>query len=282
MGKGARNKKIIIKKRKQLECKRSRQFIVLYRYNFSFACSMKDWSTNLLMPTKPIFFENRKNIINVIEAITTLYNKIKNEFSNNLNCKGMTILNSQFQEILPTMSGSDGVYEKSRMSKEFLSKYFELLQHLLIPEGFRILNSNIGCLPIVFHNISEDICETHHDRDNSILFLLGGKKDILLNCSAVVKKKYVGAVCMVGMGSYDGIHPFEESKDEIDRKGWKMISLHPGDCLYIPKHVVHSVKSYPGTIAISFQIVRDDDMDGRNKKRLTRSNYNAMMKDIGS
>lgn len=149
----------------------------------------------------------------------------------------------------------DDVYLKLRMHKSFMRKYQKVLLEL-IPENFCF--SGYMQMPIVFYNTHVTVCETHYDMDNSILYLVAGTKEILLNTKANVLKQYSSNIEDVSTsGYYDDIKPFEETDEERRANGWKLCVLRAGDSLYIPKNIVHCVLSKKKSLAISFQVTNE-------------------------
>lgn len=158
-------------------------------------------------------------------------------------------------EVLKNTSSDEQIYFKSRFHNSFMRKYQQFLLKLL-PFGFCF--SDFQQLPIIFYSTNESICETHYDRDNSILYVVNGKKEVLLNNSKNVLKHYPMAMENNTLsGYYENVRPFEETKEERETHGWKCCVLSPGDSLYIPKNVIHCVKSERQTLAVSYQVTTE-------------------------
>ena len=149
-----------------------------------------------------------------------------------------------------------------RLSQYFTDKFETILQQTFLPRGLGISRrfSPSHQTPIVFFNQKAHVCPTHYDRDNSILFVLKGKKEILLAHKRVVHEysevpevnDYIHFPSDTGL--YDGINPFDEEESSRRKKGWTSVIIEEGQCLFLPKHIVHSIRSQPNTIAISFQV----------------------------
>ena len=110
-------------------------------------------------------------------------------------------------------------------------------------------------MPIVFYNKDESLCETHFDRDSSVLMVLEGQKEIMLAEQSIVTSKYGHLYYITSQsGIHSQILPFDEDKETRLRNGWISVTIHENDCIYIPRGVLHSIKSVKETVAISFQV----------------------------
>ena len=151
---------------------------------------------------------------------------------------------------------------KCRLHTNFLLKHNQLLNHLFLPPGLQIVSSspNTQQTPIVFFNRKKHTCPTHFDRDNSILYILNGQKEILLAHRQIVKQykglpeieRYIHFASSSGL--LTAIYPFDEDKNLRTKKGWKCIILSKGESIFIPKNIVHCIRSKECTLAISFQV----------------------------
>ena len=170
-------------------------------------------------------------------------------------------------ELVSSMSNDNSCSIKSRLSE----KHSASLRHIfdnMIPSIFNIQWQ--ASPPIIFFSqASENVCPTHFDRDNSVLLMLNGQKKVFVAPSKIIHKHYSNLYMLTNYsGMHDLIKPFEESKKERQMKGWVEIDLIAGDCLYLPKHVVHSIKSASDTLAVSFQVCFNPHSDSKTPIRL--------------
>jgi len=136
-------------------------------------------------------------------------------------------------------------YFKGRLNNEFSSKFSETL-----PNTFQV-KKNASQKGIVFLNTKDGQCDTHYDRDASVLFLITGYKEVL-----IAPPRRIASVSAAGNESnstiFSDIDPFAE-----DKKGdweWKKVNLTPGSALYIPQDYLHCIRSTEDTLALSFQV----------------------------
>ena len=170
-------------------------------------------------------------------------------------------------ELISSMSNSNTCSIKSRLS-EIHSTSLRPIFDNLIPSIFNIQWE--ASPPIIFFSqASENICPTHFDRDNSVLLMLNGHKKVLVAHSKIIRTHYKDLYMFTNYsGMHDRIKPFDESKHSRQIKGWIEIDLNVGDCLYLPKHVVHSIKSSSDTLAVSFQVCFNANPDSKIPIRL--------------
>ncbi len=149
-------------------------------------------------------------------------------------------------------SSTRWTYVKARIDPNLFQEY-ALIFNELLPSGFEILftKKNRNSSPIVFYNGEQSTCTTHFDRDNSILYILSGQKEVLLASKADMKNmKGSEKIWGPGDGIYQHITPFQTD----DKTDWQNVILNAGDALYLPKQVVHSIQSKADTLALSFQV----------------------------
>lgn len=254
-----------------------RNVIVVNDHNWYAYWNIQVTSNELFTPT--VFTPTTINIP-MIELRELLCNKINKEVAyfqakdNTTAAMIPFVLSEESYEEIVNEHGNCHGYTKSRLNETLLLHYQTLLEELCIPPGFKIYTEQ--CTPIVFYNSNESTCVTHHDRDNSILYVFKGKKELLISSEVNIMRMYKDKEIFAGMGVYNDVSPFEELEQEWSINGWKYVVLNPGQSFLLPKHVVHSVRSAPGTIAISFQIV----MNNNHKKRYSRHLYNRLIEEL--
>jgi len=148
-------------------------------------------------------------------------------------------------------------YFKSHLDATFVNDNVDIFNQFIPPGiSLRDKNRSQNSTIIAFYNKCEGICDTHYDRDSSILLLLRGSKSVMLAPNSIIKKFQLNV--KTNSTILEDFNPFElkVSDGEISQQ-WKVVELQAGDCLLIPKDVVHSVKSSRNAIALSFQIERD-------------------------
>lgn len=231
--------------------------------------------------TQPIHFKQKVNNTLTEEANVSLYENIVKCLGilnpvyipeNDHNVLLSAVSNGSIEEICSD-DGDGNEYFKARLNSKLLGTYSAILHELFIPSGFRIHNAN---LPIIFYNNKNNIGITHHDRDNSILYVVRGKKEINLALKDHVTKNYSGCEIYEGMGIYENVHPFMESDCSRKEKGWLLVTVTAGEALFIPKYVVHAVKSWEGTLGISFQV----NVNIQCNYRCSRVMYQRMIKSL--
>lgn len=151
-------------------------------------------------------------------------------------------------------------YFKGRLNNEFSSMFSGTL-----PNTFQV-KKNASQKGIVFLNTKDGQCDTHYDRDGSVLFLITGYKEVL-----IAPPRRTASVSAAGNESnstiFSHIDPFA-----VDKKGdweWKKVNLTPGSALYIPQDYLHCIKSTEDTLALSFQVepYRQNSSSSRPNKR---------------
>jgi len=134
-------------------------------------------------------------------------------------------------------------YYKGRLTNETSLKFEDC-----IPSSFE-LKESASQIGIVFLNTQDGQCDTHFDRDSSILYLASGCKEVRI------------APPMNEIGFADGIlqdvNPFSSDESEHGGFSWTTIHMGPGSSLFIPKYWLHCIKSVgnPQTLALSFQVL---------------------------
>jgi len=135
-------------------------------------------------------------------------------------------------------------YFKGHMTNETSFKFEDC-----IPSSFELKRS-ASQLGIVFLNTQDGKCDTHYDRDSSMLYLVSGCKEVKIAppMSAIGRRED---------GILQDVNPF--SLDESEHGGFKWTTIHmgPGSSLFIPKYWLHCIKSVgnPHTLALSFQVL---------------------------
>ena len=170
-------------------------------------------------------------------------------------------------ELVSSMSNDTSCSIKSRLSEKHSDSLRAIFDNL-IPSIFNIQWE--ASPPIIFYSqASENVCPTHFDRDNSVLLMLNGHKKVFVAHSKIIQTHYSNLYMFTNYsGMHDLIKPFEESEKGRQTKGWVEINLSAGDCLYLPKHVVHSIKSASDTLAVSFQVCFNPHPDSKIPIRL--------------
>lgn len=226
------------------------------RSRMSFMVYMEFWTSfHLLYPLFPSYFQSAPR--NVIDICRTLSKPLKREFeaiTTDLILSSDHILDQSSTFSIPSVLCGKGqdTYIKSRLNSQFCDMFYDVL-NLMIPFQFSIQNMNN--MPIVFYNKEESLCETHFDRDSSVLMVLEGQKEIMLAEQSIVTSNYGHLYYITSQsGIHSQILPFDEDKETRLRNGWISVTIHENDCIYIPKGVLHSIKSVKETVAISFQV----------------------------
>jgi hypothetical protein len=92
---------------------------------------------------------------------------------------------------------------------------------------------------------NESICSTHYDKTDSLLLVLRGSKWFKLKPPGKVKSEET-------QEDFSGESPHTDG--ESSKNGWIDVHLASGEGLLIPRNWWHSVKSEPGTVALSLVI----------------------------
>lgn len=94
-------------------------------------------------------------------------------------------------------------------------------------------------------------CDTHYDRDTSLLLMLAGKKEVFL---APPRQRWQDEVIHNNSTIFESVDPFFDFNRGTLGSEWKKIVMQQGDALLIPRKWLHSIHSHPGTVAVSFQV----------------------------
>jgi len=118
-----------------------------------------------------------------------------------------------------------------------------------IPSSFELKRSATQ-LGIVFLNTQDGTCDTHFDRDSSILYLVSGIKIVKI-------APPMSAIGRPNDGILQHVNPFSSDESEHGGFSWTTIHMGPGSSLFIPKYWLHCIKSVgnPQTLALSFQVL---------------------------
>lgn len=132
-----------------------------------------------------------------------------------------------------------------------------------IPSSFELKRSATQ-LGIVFLNTQDGTCDTHFDRDSSILYLVSGIKIVKI-------APPMSAIGRPNDGILQHVNPFSSDESEHGGFSWTTIHMGPGSSLFIPKYWLHCIKSVgnPHTLAFSFQVQLS--LSGQNSSPIKRA-----------
>ncbi len=184
-------------------------------------------------------------------------------------------------KILKEVKSVTCTYFKSHLNPEFIYNYYQILNEL-VPNGFMLRPHRRACSStiIAFYNIEDGICVTHYDQDPSVLYLLNGSKEIFLAPKSIISRQKYTTATETHSTILENICPFDLDYDFAVSCGWKKVKLEPGDALSLPKGCIHSVKSSPGTIALSFQTQREHTPRAIGSKELLKQLVHEMKKTV--
>lgn len=167
--------------------------------------------------------------------------------------------------ILPDTTGKDheacmaGVpyriepgYYKAHLSSNFVTENFG---DSCLPHGIRVKKRANQKAIAFFSTTVETLSNTHYDQDPSFLFVLKGMKQIMYARPSIAKMYEKARIVESHSSIFEGLNPFEDQGS-----GWEYMTLTSGDGLLLPQNWLHSVKSSPGTLAISFQVESTGDV----------------------
>jgi len=136
-------------------------------------------------------------------------------------------------------------YFKSHLTPDFVESLGNSL-----PNWIRI-KRNVRKKGIAFMSTKiSSLCDTHYDQDTSFLLVLTGKKEIFYAPPCMIKRLRVDHPVLHHSSIFEEVNPFVTATGPL----WQFITLTSGDGLLLPQGWLHSVKSTPGTTAVSFQV----------------------------
>ena len=234
---------------------------------------VQQWQNSFFIETCPCHYNKRIDKFHS-NLCASLQNHIKKELHSLCNLSKLQdylVLDpSSFDFICSTNDKlmDNRCYFKVRLGSQFFNNFQNVLCYLLpLPFSHQSMNNK----PLVFYNTTESTCATHFDRDDSVLLVLKGWKQVLLARDSIIKKQYRHIYPFVSeSGMHPLILPFESSSKQRYAKGWVEVNLKPNEALYIPKNVLHTIKSTPGTVAISFQITKNECRASARSSRIIK------------
>ena len=136
-------------------------------------------------------------------------------------------------------------YYKVHLNSTFVTDNF---RDSFLPQGMRVRTKTDKKAIAFLSTTVETLSNTHYDQDPSFLFVLKGKKTIMF-AHPKWKRLYARFRSEAHSSIFDGVNPHEDYCE-----GWECLTLTAGDGFMLPQNWLHSVKSSPGTVAISFQV----------------------------
>ncbi len=138
-------------------------------------------------------------------------------------------------------------YMKGHLEEPFLSNVFAFT----IPPCL-LIKRRADQKAIAFITTNEpSVCDTHYDRDTSLLLMLAGKKEVYL---APPRQRWQDEVIQNNSTIFESLDPFLDFNRGSLGSEWKLVVMQQGDALLIPRKWLHAVRSHPGTVAVSFQV----------------------------
>jgi len=178
------------------------------------------------------------------ESLREMANSLYDELQIRMTMDKDNLQHSDFFEGSP-ISNESRVYWKSHLTNDFVKG--KMLDQL--PAGLSV-KDNATQKGIAFLNFEQSKCDTHYDRDTSILIVMSGSKHVFLAAPNELMAKCERAE---NNSTYlQDINPFEEEK----RGKWEWLECRvtAGNALLIPQGWIHAIRSVQSTVAISLQV----------------------------
>ncbi len=237
--------------------------------NRSFITIVSNWNETIYFKDYPVLFHPSVLSVKLLHDTNFCKSLLKNikyllHTTESLSVRKSPLLEINSIEMLSSVisrsSNTEDIH-KVRLSKEFCKRFSNVLFYM-IPPAFTIQEMNNQ--PIIFYNEEVTVCETHFDRDYSILLVVQGKKDVLLAPKDIIQKSYKDIYTFPNeSGMHPLMLPFDEDETIRSKKGWIHITIEAGQCMYLPPKVLHSIKSSKNTLAISFQVIENNQHRAR-------------------
>jgi hypothetical protein len=140
-----------------------------------------------------------------------------------------------------------GRYRQFKLSKSWCIQHIKHNPHI-IPNCLRMRTTEQGATIInAFVNWETSQCQAHYDSHDRLLFLQSGLLQVYMAFPTDLQ--------LIDKSCHYNSNPFKDRGDPETGPAWRpMITLAPGDCLYIPAEWVRAIRSAKETVVYAIKV----------------------------